>query len=190
MEFSITTMIVLSIILMAAGVLLLLLWPVISASKDQSQGQSVTVKGTSGSIVTVRNAAGGDFSVIFDNSSQSASEQVVPASVVSDRAAEEEVTIIDELKDPRTSAQRKKAIEDELLSLGYRIVGRKPSEPTTLGKPDSQKPGETRPQEKPASTKPSESDDSADSSSKGVDEGLGEQEPQFDDFYDPSKSTR
>lgn len=188
MEISITSLIVLAITLVAAGVLLLLVWPMFTAGKSKNSGPSVTVKGGD-SIVTVRSAGGGDVSVFFSTSESSRAEQIVPARSMDDRQAEEEVTILDELRDPDTPAERKAAIEKELLSLGYTIA-RKPSAPTvTSGKMAGEKTQDKRPEQKPASSKPSEPDDDPDddSSDKGVDEGLGEQEPQFDGFYAPSE---
>ena len=187
MEISITTLIVIAIMLVAAGLLLLLVWPLFQAGKSKDSGSSVTVKGND-SIVTVR-SAGGDVSVFFGQGEQSRAEQIVPAAAMSDSAAEQEVTILDELRDPGTSPDRRAAIEKELLALGYRIE-RKPQAPrTTSGKMASQKEADNRPERKPASEKPSEPDeDSHDTpSNDSVDEGLGEQEPQFDDFYAPSE---
>ena len=87
-------------------------------------------------------------------------------------------------------SERKAAIEKELLALGYKINRRQHSPRQKASKADSSPEGTHRPQRKQASAKPSESpDDDTDShsASEGVDAALGEQEPQFDDFYAPSE---
>lgn len=188
MEISITSLIVLAITFVAAGLLLLIVWPLLASRQSQGSGPCVTVKGGE-SIVTVRNAGGGDFSVIFSSGSSN-DEQVIPAAPMSDKDAEEEVTILDELRDPDTPSERKAAIEKELLALGYKINRRQHSPRQKASKADSSPEGTHRPQRKQASAKPSESpDDDADdhSAPEGVDAELGEQEPQFDDFYAPSE---
>lgn len=185
MDIPITTIAIMAMLLIMAGCSLLIVWPYVPR-RPKKQEPHVTVKG-GGSIVTVRNAGGGDFSVIF-SSGQSEDEQVVPASTMDDKKAEEEVTILDELRDPRTPSERKAAIERELLALGYQIARRSRVVQTNTGKASSSPEGDGRPIRKQASSKPSEpSDDDADapSLSEGVDEGLFEQEPQFDDFYAP-----
>ena len=188
MEISITSLIVLAITFVAAGLLLLIVWPLLASRHSTDSGPSVTVRGGE-SIVTVRSAGGGDFSVIFSSGS-SKDEQVIPAAPMSDKDAEEEVTILDELRDPDTPSERKAAIEKELLALGYQITRHQHSPKQQVSKADSSPEGEHRPQRKQASAKPSESpDDDADDhfASEGVDADMCEQEPHFDDFYAPSE---
>lgn len=188
MEISITSLIVLAIAFVAAGLLLLIVWPLLAQRHSTDSGPSVTVR-RGESIVTVRSAGSGDFSVIFSSAS-SKDEQVIPAAPMSDRDAEEEVTILDELRDPDTPSERKAAIEKELLALGYRITRRQQSPRPKVGKANSSPEGKHKKQRRQASAKTSEShDDDTDeqSASEGIDADLDGLEPPFDDFYAPTE---
>ena len=136
---------------------------------------SVTVSGKS-AVVTVRNAAGGDLRLFFGEASPDGSSRAMPLAAAEDTAAENEVTILDELRNPDTPAQRKAAIEADLEALGYRIVKKAPGV-----KPKAVKVETPRKTEVPQKIEPTPEGPAKDNTG-GTDEGLGEQEPQFEQY--------
>jgi len=176
-------LLVLSAILVAIGIRIMGTFSIKPSPQEEEQGPSVTVSGKS-AVVTVRNAGGGDVRVFFGNQTSQEEDRVIPYSGTEDRSAEEEVTILDELRNPATPPERKAEIETELLSLGYRIVSKPQAVQQNTMEPKGQVVPDNRPEQKPSSDKPSEKDDS-DSNNKpeGTDEGLGEQEPDFEPYH-------
>lgn len=187
MEISITTLTLLAVTFVTVGLVLLTVWPMLFPKHSAPKGPTVTVK-DGASIVTVRNAGGGDFSISF-SSKLSADEDVIPASAMSDTEAENEITVLDELRDPNTPAERKAAIEKELLDIGYKLIDKRAS--VQNNQTEKVEPAEqvSKPERKEASSKPGEPDDepSEGDHPEGVDEGFGDMEPQFDDFFPPSE---
>lgn len=184
MDTSTIPLVVTAITMICAGLILYLLWPLIASHlpKEQQEGASITVH-NKGSIVTLRNAPGVGLDVYFETSVQQ-SPSIVPTPIGEDREAEREKTVVDELRDPNTTKERRAEIEKELLSLGYERVSESARVPL-----DSPKPSEApvqRPQIKPSSEKPGEPDHDESHPVEGADtaEGQGEADPQFgEDFY-------
>jgi len=181
METSII-LLIMSIILVAIGIRLMVTLSPRPSSGKEEKGASVTVSGKR-AVVTVRNATGGDVKVFFDEPSVQEDDRVIPYSGMEDRNAEEEVTILDELRNPKTPRERKAQIETELLALGYRIVQKPNANPGKGVKPKGQATPEHRPEKKPSSEKPSEPEDGNNNKQDGTDEGLGEQEPRFESYH-------
>lgn len=182
METATFSLVVVSVTIMAAGILVYLLWPLISSRHQKSSRESakVTVHAHDGSVVTLRNAPGSAVDVWFESSTQQ-SPSIVPTPVGADPEAEKEVTVLDELRDPSTSRERRREIEEELKAIGYQFVQR---EEVQVTQPQhTQEPPKSRPQEKPSSAKPGEPDSDDSHPQEGVDEGLDEAEPQFDDGF-------
>lgn len=184
MEISTISLVVIAITMICAGLILSLLWPLIAAHqpRSQSEGASITVH-NKGSIVTLRNAPGSNLEVFFEESVQQ-SPAIVPTPIGADTEAEREKTMVDELRDPNTTRERRAEIEKELLSLGYERVSEKDRQPRDSSEPSNAP--ERRPEKKPSSEKPGEPDHEEPHPSEGASaaEGQGEADPQFgEDFY-------
>lgn len=182
METTSFSLVVLAFIIMAAGFLFYLLWPLISSGRWKSSAPhaKVTVHGHDGSVVTLRNAPGSAVDVWFETSTAQ-SPTIVPTPVGADTQAEKERTVLDELRDPQTSAQRRQEIEEELKAIGYQFIKREEVHADSTRTVEEVPP--RRPQQKPSSDKPGEADSDDSHSQQGMDEGLEEAEPQFDDDF-------
>lgn len=100
------------IILLIIAIVLVVIW--IGAPERGRDSVSIS---DGRSVVTVRNAGGTGLTVTFGNTPE------VPLECGAEPFAEEEVTVLDMLRDPRTPEKVRRLIESNLEELGYQVNG-------------------------------------------------------------------
>lgn len=101
----------LAVALLAAGIV-----TIIRSSSPTTEDRQVTVRNDR-SVVTVRSACSGNITITFDPTDLKSEVHPVELLPDGDRAAENEVTLLEEFTDPKTSIQRKREIVETFTGL-------------------------------------------------------------------------
>lgn len=109
-----TILILLSVAVLAAGILIIM-------SPSGRDTHQITVKSDS-NVVTVRSASSGSITISFDPTGLPAENPAVELMPGGDPAAENEVTLLEEFVDPKTSNTRKREIARTFTGLNCRFT--------------------------------------------------------------------